>query len=159
MSLVTVTLSEPATVLPPERVMVCTTPPWNRPYSAGTDTIETRVSSTASWMKNGRESPRVFSFAGSPSTRKRLPYENAPAITRALVGPLPLTPGAMSAARSGPRPIGVRSSASAGKTTSPGFDSRSGLSSADCVTLMVWGMAASSRRTSSVAASDVTVMV
>ena len=81
--------TDPATVLPPDRVMVCTTPPWNRPYSAGTDPVHTRVSSTASWMKNGRARPRVFSFAGRPSTRKRFPYENAPAMTRALVRTAP----------------------------------------------------------------------
>ena len=56
-------------------------------------------------------------------------------MTRALFGPLALTPGAMSAARSGERPTGVRSVASDGNTTSPGFDSLSGSSPAACVTL------------------------
>jgi len=69
------------------------------------------------------------------------------------------TPGAMFAARSGARSTGRRSSVSAGTTASPGFDSRSGSSPADCVTLMVWGMAASSKGTSSVEVSDVTEIV
>ena len=87
-------------------------------------------------MKNCRDRPRVFSIAGRASARKRFPYENAPAMTSALFGPLALTPGAISATRSGERPMGTRSSASAGRTTSPGFDSRSG--SSPIVTACSW---------------------
>ena len=79
-SLVNVTLNEPATVLPPDRVIALTTPPAKRPNSADTPDVETVVSCSESSMNSGIDVRRTLSCATTPLTRIRFSEVIAPEI-------------------------------------------------------------------------------
>jgi hypothetical protein len=95
--------------LPPDFVIMLTTPPWKRPYSAEMLPLETLVSWIASSMNKLRACPRRFSFTTTPLIRFRFSYDSAPDTIRLPLGPLSLTPGASSAYAVSVRPIGSRS--------------------------------------------------
>ena len=63
--------NEPEKLLPPDLVIVLTTPPWNRPYSAEMLPVEIFDSWMASSMNRARAWPRRFSLTTTPFTRFR----------------------------------------------------------------------------------------
>lgn len=81
------------TSLPPDLVMVFTTPPANRPYSADTLAVEVVVSWMASSMNTLVAWPRMFSLTTTPFTRYRFSYDCAPEICAPLTPAV--TPGAI----------------------------------------------------------------
>src|SRR5258706_14761735 len=89
-SLFNVTRSEPEKLLPPDFVIVLTTPPWKRPYSAETLDVEVVVSAMASSMKRGLGVPRLLSMTWTPFTGKRLSNHWAPEIVNAPLVPFAL---------------------------------------------------------------------
>jgi len=97
---------EPLNSLPPDFVIVLTTPPVKRPNSAEMPPVRTVVSLIASSMYSGFGCPRRFSFTITPSTRKRLSYEFAPEIVIWLFGPASLTPAERRVMSSMVRPVG-----------------------------------------------------
>ena len=108
-SLVNDTRNDPLKTLPPDLVIVLTTPPWNRPYSAEMLPVEIFVSWMASSMNRLRAWPRRFSLITTPLTRLRFSYDSAPDTMMLPFGPLSFTPGASSVAAFSVRPIGSRS--------------------------------------------------
>ena len=68
-SLLIVVRNEPVMVLPPDLVIVLTTPPANRPNSAEMEDVDVLVSSMESSMKRSRAVPRTVSFTTTPLTR------------------------------------------------------------------------------------------
>ncbi len=71
-SLVRLSRKEPCNSLPPDLVIVLTTPPEKRPYSAEMPETEVVVSSMASSMNRSNGWPRRFSLTTTPLTRNRL---------------------------------------------------------------------------------------
>ena len=61
--------NDPLNSFPPCLVIVLTTPPENRPYSAETDPVWTVVSWMASSMNIENGCPRRFSLATTPLSR------------------------------------------------------------------------------------------
>src|SRR5712671_2994296 len=111
-SLSNVVRNDPLILLPPDFVIMLTTPPPKRPYSAEMAPVDTFVSWIASSMNRLSACPRRFSFTTTPLTRYWLSKESAPAIMMLPLGPLAATAGASSTASVSARPTGRRSSAS-----------------------------------------------
>ena len=87
-SLVKVVRKEPEKRLPPDFVIVLTTPPVNRPYSADTDDTVVVVSWMASSMNRLFGVARTLSMMTAPSTVKRLSKVGPPEIVNALPRPV-----------------------------------------------------------------------
>src|SRR5215813_4189984 len=100
-SLVTLSRKLAWTSLPPDLVMVLTTPPPKRPYSADTAEVEVVVSWMASSMKRSNGWPRRFSLITTPLTMNRFSYDWLPAMLMPRLrglrpGPEATTPGVRS---------------------------------------------------------------
>ncbi len=110
-SFVKLVRNEPDSRLPPDFVIVETTPPVKRPYSAEMLPVRIVVSWIASSMNRSCGCPRRFSLTTTPLMRKRLSKDGAPAIaieaSRSLPpGPLLVAPGASSTVPASVRAIG-----------------------------------------------------
>src|SRR5688572_3668651 len=92
--------SDPPNSFPPDFVIVLTTPPVKRPYSAEIPPVRMVVSWMASSMNRLCGCPRRFSPTTTPLTRKRLSDEAPPAIEnpRLALSARPASPGATPAA-------------------------------------------------------------
>ena len=77
--------SEPWISLPPDLVMVLTTPPVKRPYSAEMPETEAVVSWMASSMKRSSAWPRRFSLTTTPLTMNRFSNDWLPEMVTAPV--------------------------------------------------------------------------
>ncbi len=108
-SLTNDTRNDPLNELPPDFVIMLTTPPWSRPYSAEMLAVEIFVSWIASSMNRFRAWPRRFSFTTTPLMRKRFSNDMAPDTMMFPPGPLSWTPGASRTALLSVRPTGSSS--------------------------------------------------
>ncbi len=109
-SFVSVVRNDPENELPPDFVIVFTTPPVKRPYSAEIEDEEVVVSWIASSTKRLYGVPRMLSLMTAPSTLNWLSNDCAPEIVYAPFGPFWLTPGESATADRSVRAVGRESS-------------------------------------------------
>src|SRR4029450_6224734 len=93
-SLLNVVRSDPLKAFPPDFVIMFTTPPPKRPYSAEIAPVGAFVSWIGSSMNRFRACPRRFSLTTTPLIRYWLSNDSPPAIMMLPLGPLPASPGA-----------------------------------------------------------------